>query len=148
MLRDIKQLAELYLHSTGKLPDGKSWDDFHVELIQNAPRDAIGLLADANPKDKCKYALFVNVDIKNKSCEVKYKNFDNFVAIEKVDDWSNHLFWQGSGGAQSDKIRNTPHKIYSVPDYWGIGKSVSRGFGTIIRTDHQTKENRPDDRHK
>jgi hypothetical protein len=37
---------------------------------------------------------------------------------------------------------------FEIPDYWGIGKSVSRGFGTIIRTDHQTKENRPDDRHK
>ncbi|MEW6006895.1 MAG: CRISPR-associated endonuclease Cas6 [bacterium] len=22
---------------------------------------------------------------------------------------------------------------FDIPDYWGIGKSVSRGFGTIVR---------------
>ena len=22
---------------------------------------------------------------------------------------------------------------FAIPDYWGIGKSVSRGFGTVIR---------------
>ncbi len=96
------------MHSTGKLPEGKSWSDFHDELIQNASQDSIGLLADANPKDKCKYSLFVNVDTETKTCEVK-----DYVEINAISDWSSHLFWQGSGGAQSDKIRNTPHKIYS-----------------------------------
>jgi hypothetical protein len=108
MIKDIKQLTELYLHSTGKLPEGKSWSDFHDELLQNAPLYSIGLLADANPKDKCKYALFVNVDTKTKTCEVK-----DYVEINALSEWQSHLFWQGSGGAQSNKIRNTPHKIYS-----------------------------------
>ncbi len=22
---------------------------------------------------------------------------------------------------------------FEIPDYWGIGKSVSRGFGTVVR---------------
>ena len=22
---------------------------------------------------------------------------------------------------------------FSIPDYWGLGKSVSRGFGTIVK---------------
>ncbi len=26
---------------------------------------------------------------------------------------------------------------FEIPNYWGIGKSVSRGFGTIIRTDNR-----------
>jgi CRISPR/Cas system CMR-associated protein Cmr1 (group 7 of RAMP superfamily) len=29
---------------------------------------------------------------------------------------------------------------FEIPDYWGIGKSVSRGFGTIIRTDSKTTD--------
>ncbi len=118
MLKDIKSITELYLHATGKLPENKSWSDFHEEVMRNAPKDAIGLLADANPPAKCKYALIVNVDTKNNVCDVKYKNrngevFNNYVEVGKVDDWSYHLFWQGSGGARSDKIRNTPHQIYS-----------------------------------
>ncbi|MGQ9465540.1 MAG: CRISPR-associated endonuclease Cas6, partial [bacterium] len=28
---------------------------------------------------------------------------------------------------------------FEIPDYWGIGKSVSRGFGTIIKTDDRTQ---------
>ncbi|GAB6183799.1 TM1802 family CRISPR-associated protein [Thermodesulfovibrio hydrogeniphilus] len=108
MIKDIKQLTELYLHSIGLLSPDKSWMDFHDELILNASKDAIGLLADAKPKDKCKYALFINVDTINKTCEVK-----DYIEIGALSDWSSHLFWQGSGGAQSDKIRNTPHKIYS-----------------------------------
>ncbi|MFQ5963433.1 MAG: TM1802 family CRISPR-associated protein [Candidatus Scalinduaceae bacterium] len=122
MLKDIKQLTELYLHSNGLLPEDKSWSDFHDELVQNASKDAIGLLADANPKDKCKYALFIDIDTQNKNCNVKYKGFDNFVEIEKVDDWSSHLFWQGSGGAQSDKIRNTPHKFFDVKGKFSSNK--------------------------
>ncbi len=108
MIKDIKQLTELYLHSIGLLSPDKSWMDFHDELILNASKDAIGLLADAKPKDKCKYALFINVDTINKTCEVK-----DYIEIGALSDWSSHLFWQGSGGAQSDKSRNTPHKIYS-----------------------------------
>ncbi|NOX21076.1 MAG: CRISPR-associated endonuclease Cas6 [Nitrospirae bacterium] len=23
---------------------------------------------------------------------------------------------------------------FEIPDYWGIGKSVSRGFGTVVKT--------------
>jgi hypothetical protein len=26
---------------------------------------------------------------------------------------------------------------FEIPDYWGIGKSVSRGFGTIVKTDNR-----------
>jgi len=31
-----------------------------------------------------------------------------------------------------------------IPDYWGIGKSASRGFGTVVRqmTDTQRTEDR------
>lgn len=29
---------------------------------------------------------------------------------------------------------------FEIPDYWGIGKSVSRGFGTIIKTDNKTTD--------
>jgi hypothetical protein len=31
---------------------------------------------------------------------------------------------------------------FEIPDYWGIGKSVSRGFGTVVRTDGQRTDNR------
>ncbi len=71
MLKDIKLLTELYLHSQGKLPEDKSWNEFHDTLIHEASKESIGLLADANPKDKSKYALFVNVDTKKKMWEVK-----------------------------------------------------------------------------
>ena len=108
MLKDIKQLAELYLHSAGLLPEGKSWNDLHDELIQSAPKDAIGLFADANPKGKCKYALLVDVDTKAKNYEIK-----DYVEVGAIEDWTAHLYWQGSGGAKSDKVRSTPHKIYS-----------------------------------
>lgn len=110
MLEDIKRLTELYLHSQELLSEGKSWGDFHDELIQNASKDSIGLLVDVNPKDRCKYALFVDVDTKKGICEVK-----NFVEIGAVENWSSHLFWQGSGGSKSKDIRNTPH------DYFGKG---------------------------
>lgn len=120
MLQTIKQLTDLYLYSTGELPEGKSWSDFHNELLQNAPRQAIGLISDANPKDKCKYALFVNVNTKDKSCEVK-----DYIEINALSDWSIHLFWQGSGGAQSDKIRNTPHKIYSKKGDFSVDNFIA-----------------------
>lgn len=55
MLKDIKSLTELYLHSNGLLSEDKYWSDFHEESIKNVSKEAIGLLADANPKDKCKY---------------------------------------------------------------------------------------------
>ncbi len=116
MLKDIKLLTELYLHSNGLLPEGKSWNDFHDELIQNVPKKSTGLLADVNPKGKCKYALFVDVNTKNKSCKVKYKDYENYVGIDKVDDWSSHLFWQGSGQRQSKESRSSPH------DYFKKGK--------------------------
>ena len=108
MLKDIKLLTELYLHSQGLLPVEKSWNDFHDELIKNASKESIGLLADATPKDKCKYALFIDVNTENKTCEAK-----DYVEIGAIENWSSHLFWQGSGGAQSNKVRNTPHKTCS-----------------------------------
>jgi hypothetical protein len=108
MLKDIKQLTELYLHSTRRVPEDKSWSDFHEELIQNASRDAIGILCDVSPKDKCKYALFININTNTKTFEVK-----DYTEIGAVSNWSSHLFWQGSGGARRDERRNTPHKIYS-----------------------------------
>jgi hypothetical protein len=40
---------------------------------------------------------------------------------------------------------------FQIPDYWGIGKSVSKGFGTAVRTDdkttdYQTNRQKTDDR--
>lgn len=32
---------------------------------------------------------------------------------------------------------------FEIPDYWGIGKSVSRGFGTVERTGKRYSEDRP-----
>lgn len=108
MLQDIKVLTELYLHSQGLLPEEKAWSDFYDELIKSASKENVGLLVDATSSDKCKYALFVDVDTRSKTCEVK-----DYIEIGRVQNWSDHLFWQGSGGARSDKIRNSPHKIYS-----------------------------------
>jgi hypothetical protein len=31
---------------------------------------------------------------------------------------------------------------FEIPDYWGIGKSVSRGFGTVIKTDNRLADGR------
>lgn len=107
MLKDIKLLTELYLQSNGLLPEDKSWGNFHEELIHNASKNSIKLLSDANPKAKCKYALFVDVDTKTKTCEVK-----DYSEIGAVGNWTSHLFWQGSGGRQSGKVRNAPHQIY------------------------------------
>jgi hypothetical protein len=118
MLKDVKQITELYLHSTGKLPEDKSWNDFHDNLVQTANKDAIGLLADAKPKDKCKYALFVNVDTKSKTCKVK-----DYVEINAIPNWPDHLFWQYSGARKSESIRNTPHKIYGSKSEFSIEKS-------------------------
>lgn len=134
MLKDIKSLTELYLHSQGKLPEDKSWNEFHDTLIHETPKESIGLLADANPKDKCKYALLVNVDIKKMICEVK-----DYIEIGVLDNWASHLFWQGSGGAQSDKIRNTPHKIYSKKGDFSIDNFISP-LETIIKDYCQTQE--------
>ena len=34
---------------------------------------------------------------------------------------------------------------FEIPDYWGIGKSVSRGFGTVVKqmTEDRLSDNRP-----
>ncbi len=106
MLKDIKQLTELYLEKEGTLSPEKPWDVFHDEMTKKASLENVKVLTDAVPK-KCKYALFINVDINAKECEV-----EDYVEIDAIENWSGHLFWQGSGGAKSDKIRNTPHKIY------------------------------------
>jgi hypothetical protein len=29
---------------------------------------------------------------------------------------------------------------FEIPDYWGIGKSVSRGFGTVVRTENRAQK--------
>lgn len=29
---------------------------------------------------------------------------------------------------------------FEIPDYWGIGKSVSRGFGTVKRSENKSRE--------
>jgi hypothetical protein len=34
---------------------------------------------------------------------------------------------------------------FDIPDYWGIGKSVSRGFGTIVKTDGQITDEQTED---
>lgn len=134
MLKDIKQITELYLHASGKLPESILWNDFHDNVIRSANQNAVGLLVDANPKDKCKYALFVNVNTKTKTCEVK-----DYIEINALSNWSNHLFWQGSGGAQSDKIRNTPHKIYSNKKDISVDNFVSP-LKTILDDYCQIKE--------
>lgn len=112
MIKDIKVLTELYLHSKGSLPEGKPWGTFHNELVQNSSKDAIGLLADANPKDKCKYALFVDVNTGTKSCEVK-----DYVEIGALNNWASHLFWQGSGQRQSKGSRNSPHDYFKKGNF-------------------------------
>lgn len=119
MLKDIKQLTELYLQKEGVIPAEKTWDAFHEEIIINASLDGVKVLTDAIP-NKCKYALFVDVDTKVKTCEIK-----DYVEIGAIEDWTAHLFWQGSGGAKSDKIRNTPHKIYSKKGDFSTDKFVS-----------------------
>lgn len=112
MLKDIKNLTELYLHSKGSLPEGKSWGDFHDELIKNSSKNSIGLLADAHPKEKCKYALFVNVNTITRTCEVK-----DYVEIGAVNNWKSHLFWQGSGQRQSKGSRNSPHDYFKKGNF-------------------------------
>ena len=135
MLKDIKQLTELYLHAAKRLRNGMSWDDFHDSLVKTANKDDIGILADANPKDKCKYALFVNVDTKTKTCKL-----NDYVEIGAISDyWSKHLFWQGSGGAQSDNIRNTPHKIYSKKDDFSVDDLI-KPLQTILNDYCQIQE--------
>ena len=125
MLNDIKVLTKLYLHSNGILPEDTSWCDFHNILTQNAPQDGIILLADAKPKDKCRYALFIDVDTKNKTSKIQYGEYESYLEIDSVDEWSSHLFWQGSGGAQSDKIRNSPHKLCSKKGDFSIDKLIT-----------------------
>ena len=90
MLKDIKQLTELYLYAEGLLPEDKSWNDFHEELIRNAPKDATKLLSDANPKGKCKYALFIDVDTKHNNCVITNK------FISKASLWYN-MRHEGNG---------------------------------------------------
>lgn len=160
MLKDIKQLTELYLYSRQLLPEGKSWSDFHDEIDQNASLDLIKLLVDASPKEKCKYALFVDVNTEKKACEVK-----DYTEMDALGNWESHLFWQGSGGAQSDKVRNTPHKIYSkkgdfstdnfiapletiLKDYCQIqeskgGKKISKIAGPLFWDKNREEERRP-----
>ena len=98
MLNDIRRITELYLYSKGLLPENKSWSQFHDELIQDASSVSIGLLADTNPKEKCKYALFVNVDTETRICTVP-----DYVEIGAVENWSSHLFWRGSGQRQFNR---------------------------------------------
>ncbi|MFN3533267.1 MAG: CRISPR-associated endonuclease Cas6 [Candidatus Brocadia sp.] len=33
---------------------------------------------------------------------------------------------------------------FEIPDYWGIGKSVSRGFGTVVRQKTDDRSPTPD----
>ncbi len=112
MLKDIKNLTELYLFSTGRLAEGKSWSDFHDDLTLKASKDAIDILADAQPKEKCKYALFIDVDTDKKCCDVK-----DYVEIGAVEKWTHHLFWQGSGAAKSKDIRNSPHDYFEKGNF-------------------------------
>lgn len=106
-MKDIKQLTELYLQHKGVLPAENTWDAFHDEIIVNASLDSMKVLTDAIPS-KCKYALFVNLDTKAKNYSIK-----DYIEIAAIEEWTSHLYWQGSGGAKSDKVRNSPHKIYS-----------------------------------
>jgi len=48
---------------------------------------------------------------------------------------SGHLFQGGYKAilVDQDSFFGTFSVNFEIPDYWGIGKSVSRGFGTIQR---------------
>lgn len=35
---------------------------------------------------------------------------------------------------------------FEIPDYWGIGKSVSRRVGTIVKTDDRQTDDRQTDK--
>jgi len=37
-------------------------------------------------------------------------------------------------------FRGTFSVNFEIPDYWGIGNSVSRGFGTVVRTEGRTQK--------
>lgn len=108
MLKDIRQLAELYLQYKENIPSEQSWDAFHDELIVNSSLENIRILTDVMPA-KCKYALFINVETKTKTYNIR-----DYVEMNAIENWSDHLFWQGSGGAKSEKIRSSPHKIYTA----------------------------------
>ncbi|MDY9925985.1 TM1802 family CRISPR-associated protein [Methanosarcina sp.] len=108
MLTDIKQLTELYLQNEYEaLLNNRSWNDFHNELILNASLENIKVLTDAPPK-KCKYALFVNVNTEDKTCEI-----NDYVEFNSLENWPDNLLWRGSGGAKSEAIRSNPHKVCS-----------------------------------
>ncbi|MGR3319528.1 MAG: CRISPR-associated endonuclease Cas6 [Candidatus Anammoxibacter sp.] len=121
MLNDIKRLTELYLHAKTLLPEDKSWSGFHNELVQNASKDAIGLLADANPKDSnSRYITGIAVGY-----TVQEPIKANIGKLREVRTSLKGTPMLGFIGTFSVN--------FEIPDYWGIGKSVSRGFGTVKR---------------
>ena len=116
MLTDIKQLTELYLQNEYEaLRNNRSWNDFHSELILNASLENIRVLTDAPPK-KCKYALFVNINTEDKTC-----NINDYVEFNSLENWPDNLLWRGSGGAKSEAIRSNPDlmvKLERITEYF------------------------------
>ncbi len=127
MLTDITRLTELYLHAEGLLPEGVSWKAYHCEAVRTASLDHLKLLVDADiPAD-----FWVSIDLdsskksssKNERFSVSVKEAGNVSQDER---WR-HLFWQGSGGAKSDEIRNTPHKLVSKTGASGFRMGSLKG---------------------
>jgi hypothetical protein len=119
MLSDITRLTELYLHAEGLLPENESWWSYHRQAVQTASLDQLKLLVDANiPAD---FWVFVDLDLKKGSFTVVVKEAGNIPHLDRPQ----HLFWQGSGGSQSDAIRNTPHKLVSKKNECSITKVVA-----------------------
>lgn len=125
MLADITRLTELYLHAEGLIPEGVSWQAYHREALRTASLDYLKLFVDAEiPAD---FWVFINLDTSKKSSS-KDERFS--VAVKEAgnvsqDERFRHLFWQGSGGAKSDEIRNTPHKLVSKKNECRITKTIA-----------------------
>lgn len=119
MLADITRLTELYLHAEGFIPQGASWRAYHREAIQTATLDHLKLLVDADIP--AQFWVFIDLDLEKESVSISVKEAGSISQDER----SQHLFWQGSGGAQSDKIRNTPHKLVSKKSDCDIADSIA-----------------------
>lgn len=125
MLTDITRLTEVYLHAQGALPENVSWASYHREAIRTASLDHLKLFVDADiPAD---FWVSIDLDTSKKSSSkderfsVSVKEAGNVSQDER---WR-HLFWQGSGGAKSDEIRNTPHKLVSKTKEYSIKDAIA-----------------------
>lgn len=117
MIQDIMKISELYLKSlTSK---GFSWREYHDRISRDAALDDLSLLVDATID--AKYVVFINVDTQSQNCQVGGVKETTVMTDE---DRFKHLFWRGSGGAKSDNIRNTPHKLFSTKKDFSTRKMI------------------------